>query len=239
MGPIVSRFHYGDWNGQNTLHTHRYLFLITVKLLILKHPFSNRFMPWKQRPVEVCHYFDKNVTKVVPTLGWEQEYFVVDEALYEARPDLVFSGRTLFGHAPAKGQQLEDHYFGSIPERVYAFMLDFETESFRLGIPLKTRHNEVAPSQFEVAPYFEEVNVAVDHNQLLMDVMQRVARRHKLRVILHEKPFCRHNGSGKHNNWSYGHRYRQEPLVSRAHAKDKSSVPYFLYQCDQSGQRRR
>ncbi|MEO6166284.1 MAG: glutamine synthetase III [Chitinophagales bacterium] len=152
--------------------------------------------------VEVCHYFDKNVSKVVPTLGWEQEYFVVDEALFEARPDLVFTGRTLFGHAPAKGQQLEDHYFGSIPERVYAFMLDFETESFKLGIPLKTRHNEVAPAQFEVAPIFEEVNVAVDHNQLLMDVMQRVARRHKLRVILHEKPFAGINGSGKHNNWS-------------------------------------
>ncbi len=152
--------------------------------------------------VEVCHYFDKNVNRVVPTLGWEQEYFVVDETLFEARPDLVFSGRTLIGHAPAKGQQLEDHYFGSIPERVYAFMLDFENESFRLGIPLKTRHNEVAPSQFEVAPYFEEVNVAVDHNQLLMDVMQRVARRHKLRVILHEKPFAGINGSGKHNNWS-------------------------------------
>lgn len=152
--------------------------------------------------VEVCHYFDKNVTKVVPTLGWEQEYFVIDEALYEARPDLVFSGRTLFGHAPAKGQQLEDHYFGSIPERVYAFMLDFETESFKLGIPLKTRHNEVAPGQYEVAPIFEEVNIAVDHNQLLMDVMQRVARRHKLRVLFHEKPFAGINGSGKHNNWS-------------------------------------
>lgn len=152
--------------------------------------------------VEVCHYFDKNVSKVVPTLGWEQEYFVIDEALFEARPDLVFTGRTLFGHAPAKGQQLEDHYFGSIPERVYAFMLDFESESFKLGIPLKTRHNEVAPAQFEVAPIFEEVNVAVDHNQLLMDVMQRVARRHKLRVILHEKPFAGINGSGKHNNWS-------------------------------------
>jgi glutamine synthetase len=150
----------------------------------------------------VCHYFDKNVTRVTPTLGWEQEYFVVDEALFEARPDLVLSGRTLFGHAPAKGQQLEDHYFGSIPERVYAYMLDFETECFKLGIPIKTRHNEVAPAQFECAPYFEEVNVAVDHNQLLMDVMQRVARRHKLRVLFHEKPFAGINGSGKHCNWS-------------------------------------
>jgi len=170
--------------------------------LDFKAPLLKSLHALETAAVEVCHYFDKNVTRVVPTLGWEQEYFVVDEALYEARPDLVFSGRTLIGHAPAKGQQLEDHYFGSIPERVYAFMLDFETESFRLGIPLKTRHNEVAPSQFEVAPYFEEVNVAVDHNQLLMDVMQRVARRHKLRVILHEKPFAGINGSGKHNNWS-------------------------------------
>ncbi len=167
-----------------------------------KAPLLKSLNALENAAVEVCHYFDKNVTKVVPTLGWEQEYFVIDEALFEARPDLVFSGRTLFGHAPAKGQQLEDHYFGSIPERVYAFMLDFESESFKLGIPLKTRHNEVAPAQFEVAPIFEEVNVAVDHNQLLMDVMQRVARRHKLRVILHEKPFAGINGSGKHNNWS-------------------------------------
>lgn len=170
--------------------------------LDFKAPLLKSLHALETAAVEVCHYFDKNVTKVVPTLGWEQEYFVIDEALYEARPDLVFSGRTLLGHAPAKGQQLEDHYFGSIPERVYAFMLDFETESFKLGIPLKTRHNEVAPAQFEVAPYFEEVNVAVDHNQLLMDVMQRVARRHKLRVIFHEKPFAGINGSGKHNNWS-------------------------------------
>jgi glutamine synthetase len=167
-----------------------------------KAPLLKSLHTLENAAVDVCHYFDKNVTKVVPTLGWEQEYFVIDEALYEARPDLVFSGRTLFGHAPAKGQQLEDHYFGSIPERVYAFMLDFETESFKLGIPLKTRHNEVAPAQFEVAPIFEEVNVAVDHNQLLMDVMQRVARRHKLRVLFHEKPFAGINGSGKHNNWS-------------------------------------
>lgn len=167
-----------------------------------KAPLLKSLHALENAAVDVCHYFDKNVSKVVPTLGWEQEYFVIDEALYEARPDLVFSGRTLFGHAPAKGQQLEDHYFGSIPERVYAFMLDFETEAFKLGIPLKTRHNEVAPAQFEVAPIFEEVNVAVDHNQLLMDVMQRVARRHKLRVLLHEKPFAGINGSGKHNNWS-------------------------------------
>src|ERR1700748_2288903 len=151
---------------------------------------------------EVCHYCDKNVGKVTATLGWEQEYFVVDEGLFNARPDLVLSGRTVFGHAPAKGQQLEDHYFGSIPERVYAFMRDYEQEAYKLGIPLRTRHNEVAPAQFECAPIFEEVSVAVDHNILLMDIMDRVARRHRLRVLLHEKPFAGINGSGKHNNWS-------------------------------------
>lgn len=152
--------------------------------------------------VDVCHYFDKNVTKVTATLGWEQEYFVIDENLANARPDLVMCGRTLVGHSPAKGQQLEDHYFGSIPERVFAFMQDFEQESYKLGIPLRTRHNEVAPGQFECAPIFEECNIAVDHNSLLMDVMARVAKRHKLRVLLHEKPFAGVNGSGKHNNWS-------------------------------------
>ncbi len=154
--------------------------------------------------VPVAQYFDENVTKITATLGWEQEYFVVDDALYNARPDLVMTGRTLLGRAAAKHQQLEDHYFGSIPERVYAFMRDLETESYKLGIPVRTRHNEVAPSQYEVAPIFEEVNVAVDHNQLLMDLMERVARRHKLRVLLHEKPFAGINGSGKHNNWSLG-----------------------------------
>jgi glutamine synthetase len=154
--------------------------------------------------VSVAQFFDKQVTKVTATLGWEQEYFVVDEALFSARPDLVMTGRTLLGHAAAKNQQLEDHYFGSIPERVYAFMRDLETESHKLGIPVRTRHNEVAPAQYEVAPVFEEINVAVDHNQLLMDVMDRVSRRHKLRVLFHEKPFAGINGSGKHNNWSMG-----------------------------------
>jgi glutamine synthetase len=152
--------------------------------------------------VTVCNYFDKNVNKVIATLGWEQEYFVIDEALVNARPDLLQCGRTVFGFTPAKGQQLEDHYFGSIPERVYAFMRDFENESYKLGIPLRTRHNEVAPAQFECAPIFEEVNIAVDHNILLMDVMTRVAKRHRLVVLLHEKPFAGINGSGKHNNWS-------------------------------------
>lgn len=154
--------------------------------------------------VAVAQFFDANVTKVTATLGWEQEYFVVDEALFTARPDLLMTGRTLLGRPAAKNQQLEDHYFGSIPERVYAFMRDLETESHKLGIPVRTRHNEVAPAQYEVAPIFEEINVAVDHNQLLMDVMERVARRHKLRVLFHEKPFAGINGSGKHNNWSMG-----------------------------------
>lgn len=154
--------------------------------------------------VAAVQLFDTNVTKVTATLGWEQEYFVVDDALFNARPDLVMTGRTLLGRPAAKHQQLEDHYFGSIPERVYAFMRDLETESHKLGIPVRTRHNEVAPAQYEVAPIFEEINVAVDHNQLLMDLMERVARRHKLRVLLHEKPFAGINGSGKHNNWSMG-----------------------------------
>lgn len=152
--------------------------------------------------VDVCNYFDRNITKVYPTLGWEQEYFLIDEALYYARPDIATSGRTLIGSPSVKGQQLEDHYFGSIPERVYAYMLDFETEAHKLGITIRTRHNEVAPGQYECAPVFSEANIAVDHNQLLMDLMDRVARRHKLRVLFHEKPFAGVNGSGKHNNWS-------------------------------------
>jgi glutamine synthetase len=174
----------------------------TGESLDYKAPLLKALEALNKSAVEVCNYFDKNVTKVTPTLGWEQEYFVIDEALVNARPDLVQCGRTVFGAAPAKGQQLEDHYFGSIPERVYAFMRDYEQEAYKLGIPLRTRHNEVAPAQFECAPIFEEVNIAVDHNTLLMDVMSRVARRHKLVVLLHEKPFAGINGSGKHNNWS-------------------------------------
>lgn len=154
--------------------------------------------------VDICQYFDKNVNKVVATLGWEQEYFLVDQALFNARPDLMLTGRALFGHAPAKGQQLEDHYFGSIPERVNAFMREFEMESLKLGIPVTTRHNEVAPNQFECAPIFEECNLANDHNLLLMDLMEKIARKHDFRVLLHEKPFAGVNGSGKHNNWSLG-----------------------------------
>ncbi|NGM61293.1 glutamine synthetase type III [Sphingobacterium sp. SGG-5] len=151
---------------------------------------------------EVAQYFDKSVTKVNPSLGIEQEYFLVDLALYHGRPDLQFTGRTLFGHMSAKGQQLEDHYFGAIPERVLAFMVDLENEALKLGIPLKTRHNEVAPSQFECAPMFEEINLAIDHNQLLMNLMEQVAIRHNFKVLLHEKPYSGVNGSGKHNNWS-------------------------------------
>ncbi|MFY0672163.1 MAG: glutamine synthetase III [Bacteroidia bacterium] len=152
----------------------------------------------------VCKYFDDKVNKVTATLGVEQEYFLVDAALFNARPDLVIAGRTLLGHSPAKGQQLDDHYFGSIPERVQTFMIDFENECLKLGIPLKTRHNEVAPSQFECAPNFEELNLAVDHNQLLMDVIDKVARRHNFRAVLHEKPYANVNGSGKHCNFSMG-----------------------------------
>jgi glutamine synthetase len=174
----------------------------TGESLDYKAPLLKALAALDKAAVEVCHYFDKNVGKVTATLGWEQEYFVVDEGLFNARPDLVMSGRTVFGHAPAKGQQLEDHYFGSIPERIYAFMRDYEQEAYKLGIPLRTRHNEVAPAQYECAPIFEEVSVAVDHNILLMDIMDRVARRHRLRVLLHEKPFAGINGSGKHNNWS-------------------------------------
>ncbi len=176
----------------------------TGEALDFKTPLLKALHALDKAAVDVCQYFDKNVTKVTATLGWEQEYFLVDEALYNARPDLAMTGRTLFGHTPAKGQQLEDHYFGSIPERATRFMRDFEIESLRLGIPIKTRHNEVAPNQFECAPVFEECNLAVDHNQLLMDVMEKVARRHNFRVLLHEKPFAGVNGSGKHNNWSLG-----------------------------------
>ena len=150
----------------------------------------------------VAQMFDKAATKVSATLGWEQEYFVIDEAFFNLRPDLILTGRTLVGKLPAKHQNLDDHYFGSIPERIYAFMRDLETEAHKLSIPLRTRHNEVGPAQYEFAPMFEEINVAVDHNNLLMDLMERVSRRHKLVVLFHEKPFAGVNGSGKHNNWS-------------------------------------
>jgi glutamine synthetase len=154
--------------------------------------------------VDVCKYFDENVNKVFSYLGWEQEYFLVDEGLYAARPDLLLTGRSLLGHESAKNQQLEDHYFGAIPERVQAYMKEVEFEAYKFGIPCKTRHNEVAPNQFELAPIFGETNLANDQNLLIMSIMKRVARKHGFRVLLHEKPFAGINGSGKHNNWSLG-----------------------------------
>jgi len=174
----------------------------TGEALDYKVPLLKALSALDKAAVDVCHYFDKSIERVNASLGIEQEYFLVDIALFNARPDLYLTGRTLFGHMSAKNQQLEDHYFGSIPERVYAFMQDMETEALLLGIPLKTRHNEVAPSQFECAPIYEEINLAIDHNQLLMDLMDRVAKRHNFKVLLHEKPYAGINGSGKHNNWS-------------------------------------
>jgi glutamine synthetase len=174
----------------------------TGETLDTKSPLLKALKTVDNAATRVCQLFDKEIQHVVASLGPEQEYFVIDEALFNARPDLVMAGRTVFGHAPARGQQLEDHYFGSIPSRVYDFMKEFEMECWRLGIPVRTRHNEVAPSQFEVAPLFEEVNVANDHNQLMMDVMGRVGMRHGVKILFHEKPFAGLNGSGKHNNWS-------------------------------------
>ena len=175
----------------------------TGEALDYKAPLLKALHAIEKSIVSICStYFDKNVSKSFASLGIEQEYFLVDEAMCIARPDLMLTGRTLVGLSPEKGQQLEDHYFGSIPPRVYDFMVDYETECYKLGIPLKTRHNEVAPSQYECAPNFEEVNIAIDHNQLLMDVMEKVAIKHKFKVLFHEKPFAGINGSGKHNNWS-------------------------------------
>jgi glutamine synthetase len=174
----------------------------TGEALDYKVPLLKALNALDKAAVDVCQYFDKSVEKVNASLGIEQEYFLVDLALFNARPDMYLTGRTLFGHMSAKNQQLEDHYFGSIPSRVYAFMQDFETEALQLGIPLKTRHNEVAPSQFECAPIYEEINLAIDHNQLLTDIMDRVGKRHNFKVLLHEKPYAGVNGSGKHNNWS-------------------------------------
>ena len=175
----------------------------TGEALDYKTPLLRALSVLDDAATDVCKaYFDKNVTKVTATLGWEQEYFLVDSALYQSRPDLVFTGRTLLGHSPAKGQQLDDHYFGSIPTRVMNFMKELEIECMKLGIPVTTRHNEVAPNQFELAPMFEETNVAVDHNSLLMDIMARVAHKHHFHILFHEKPFKGVNGSGKHNNWS-------------------------------------
>ena len=187
---------------ENTLCIPTIFVSYTGEALDYKTPLLRSISALDTAATEVCKYFDKNVTKVIPTLGWEQEYFLVDRMLMASRPDLILTGRTLLGHGSAKGQQLDDHYFGSIPSRMLSFMNELEEVSILLGIPVKTRHNEVAPSQFELAPIFEEVNLSVDHNALLNDVMKRIAEKHNLEVLFHEKPFHGINGSGKHNNWS-------------------------------------
>ncbi|MCB2207601.1 MAG: glutamine synthetase III [Bacteroidetes bacterium] len=187
---------------ENTLCIPSIFVSYTGESLDYKTPLLRSMKALDDIAVEVVKYFNKNVRKVYPTLGWEQEYFLVDSALHTARPDLMLTGKTVFGHSSAKDQQLSDHYFGTIHDRALAFMQELEIESHKLGIPLKTRHNEVAPSQFECAPVFEEANIAVDHNQLLMHLLDKVARRHHFKVLLHEKPYAGVNGSGKHNNWS-------------------------------------
>lgn len=174
----------------------------TGEALDYKAPLLKSLSLIDKASTEVCKYFYDDVSKITASLGVEQEYFLIDKALYDARPDLILSGRTLFGYAAAKDQQMDDHYFGSIQDRVFNYMYELEIEALKLGIPLKTRHNEVAPGQFECAPMFEEVNLAVDHNLLLMDLMEEIALRHDFKVLLHEKPFAGINGSGKHNNWS-------------------------------------
>ncbi|MBT8273793.1 MAG: glutamine synthetase III [Bacteroidia bacterium] len=174
----------------------------TGEALDYKTPLLRALQAVDQAAVAVAKYFDKSVKKVNASLGWEQEYFLIDSSLAKSRPDIVLAGRTLLGHSPAKGQQLDDHYFGSIPNRALSFMSDLEKECMRLGIPVKTRHNEVAPNQFELAPIYDEANLAVDHNSLIMDMMDKIAERHNFKVLLHEKPFAGVNGSGKHNNWS-------------------------------------
>ncbi len=179
-----------------------YLFRIPAKHSIIKHRCSKHCIRLIKKQQPFVNILTGHTSKVIATLGWEQEYFLVDTAIYHARPDMALCGRTLFGHASAKDQQLSDHYFGTIPESVMDFMREFEYEAHLLGIPVKTRHNEVAPSQYECAPVFEEANVAVDHNQLLMHILEKVAKRHHLTLLLHEKPYQGVNGSGKHNNWS-------------------------------------
>lgn len=191
-----------ETGGSKTLCIPTVFISYTGEALDYKAPLLKSLNVLDKAAVEVAQYFDKAITKVTPSLGIEQEYFLVDLSLFNARPDLQLTGRTLFGHMSAKGQQLEDHYFGSIPERVLAFMVELEQEALKLGIPLKTRHNEVAPSQFECAPMFEEINLAIDHNQLLLNLMDQVALRHHFKVLIHEKPYAGINGSGKHNNWS-------------------------------------
>lgn len=191
-----------ETGGSKTLCIPTIFVSYTGEALDYKAPLLKTLNALDKAAVDVAQYFDKSITKVFASLGIEQEYFLVDLAFFNARPDLQLTGRTLFGHMSAKGQQLDDHYFGAIPERILAFMVDLEQESLKLGIPLKTRHNEVAPSQFECAPMFEEINLAIDHNQLLLNLMEQIALRHKFKVLSHEKPYADINGSGKHNNWS-------------------------------------
>ncbi|WP_066628378.1 glutamine synthetase III family protein [Labilibacter marinus] len=197
----------------------------TGEALDYKTPLLRSLAAIDEAATAVCQYFDKNVTKVHTNMGWEQEYFLIDEALYQARPDLALTGRTLMGHSSSKDQQLDDHYFGSIPERVAKFMIELEIEAHKLGMPIKTRHNEVAPSQFELAPIYEEANLGNDHNQVMMDLMKRVAGRHKFRVLFHEKPYAGINGSGKHNNWSLG---TDTGVVLYAPGKNPKSNLQFL-----------
>ena len=199
MGPLLPVFVVDD-----TLCIPTVFIAYTGESLDYKAPLLKALSAVNKAAVDVCHYFNPEVKKVMAYLGWEQEYFLVDEGLYAARPDLLLTGRTLMGHEASKNQQLEDHYFGAIPTRVAAFMKDLEIQALELGIPVKTRHNEVAPNQFELAPIFEECNLAVDHNMLIMSLMRKVARNHGFRLLLHEKPFKGVNGSGKHNNWSLG-----------------------------------
>lgn len=191
-----------ETGGSKTLCIPTVFLSYTGEALDYKAPLLKTLNVLDKAAVDVAQYFDKSINKVTASLGIEQEYFLVDMTLFNARPDLQLTGRTLFGHMSAKGQQLEDHYFGSIPERVMAFMVELEQEALKLGIPLKTRHNEVAPSQFECAPMYEEMNLAIDHNQLLLNLMEQVALRHQFKVLIHEKPYAGINGSGKHNNWS-------------------------------------
>ena len=189
-------------SGTGTLCIPSIYFSYTGELLDAKTPLLNSTIVLDKAATSVANIFDRNIEKVTSTCGIEQEYFLVDRALYNSRPDLIMCGRTVFGHSPAKGQQLEDHYFGSIPPRINSFMVDFEIEALKIGIPVRTRHNEVAPGQFEVAPTFEDTNLACDHNILLMDIMKKTALKHNFEVLFHEKPFAGINGSGKHNNWS-------------------------------------
>ncbi len=209
----------------NTLSIPTVFISYTGEALDHKTPLLKALNNVDKAATEVCQYFDKNVTRVKSNLGWEQEYFLIDEALYYARPDLALTGRTLMGHASAKDQQLDDHYFSSIPERVGAFMNELEYEAYKLGIPVKTRHNEVAPNQYELAPVFAECNLAVDHNLLLMELMKKVSRHHGFRVLFHEKPFKGINGTGKHNNWSLS---TDTGVILHAPGKNPKSNLQFL-----------